>query len=60
MRWSPTAPFFQVSAYQQFLALGLGLFYAALFYRTRSLAGPIIAHGYSNLVSVGARYLTTL
>lgn len=38
----------QYSLYQQFLALGLGLYYAIVFHRTGSLLAPIIAHGYSN------------
>ena len=56
-RWTADAPFIQVSPYQQLLSLGLGLYYAALFHRTRSLAGPIAAHGFSNLVAVGMRML---
>ena len=56
-RWTADAPFIHISPYQQLLSLGLGLFYAALFHRTRSLAGPIAAHGYSNLAAVGMRML---
>ena len=57
VRWTATAPFVEVSLVQQVVALGLGLFYAVLFHRTKSLAGPILAHGYSNVVLVGVRYL---
>lgn len=57
VRWTAVAPFVEISLYQQFLSLVLGLFYAALFHRTKSLAGPIVAHGYSNLVAVGVRYI---
>ena len=33
---------------QQLLCIGLGLFYALVFYRTRSLLCPVLAHGFSN------------
>ncbi len=38
------------SLQQQFLALELGLSYAAVFHKTGSLFGPILSHGYSNTV----------
>lgn len=60
IRWSNSAPYVSVSVYQQFLSLGLGLFYAALFHRTKSLLGPIIAHGCSNVIAVGSLYLLAL
>ena len=55
-----SAPYVSVSAYQQVLSLGLGLFYAALFHRTGSLLGPIIVHGCSNVIAVGSLYLLAL
>jgi uncharacterized protein len=33
---------------QQLFCLGLGLYYALAFYRTRSLLCPVLAHGFSN------------
>ena len=59
---TPTSspPYVSASAYQQFLAFGLGLFYAAQFHRTKSLLGPIIAHGCSNVIAVGSLYLLAL
>lgn len=60
VRWTATAPFLEVSPVQQVVALGLGLFYAALFHRTKSLAGPILAHGCSNVALVGVRYLVAV
>ena len=44
------------SLYQQFLAFGLGLYYAIVFHRTGSLLGPIISHGYANGISLVVRY----
>jgi len=38
----------QFSIPQQLFCLGFGLFYAAAFYRTRSLLCPVLAHGFSN------------
>jgi len=39
---------FEASLPQQIWALGLGLYYAVVFEKTRSLLGPILSHGYSN------------
>jgi uncharacterized protein len=39
-------PYFQL--WQLVAALGLGLYYAVLFERTRSLLGPALSHNYSN------------
>jgi membrane protease YdiL (CAAX protease family) len=39
---------FHVSLAQQAWALGLGLFYAVVFERTKSLLAPILCHGYSD------------
>jgi membrane protease YdiL (CAAX protease family) len=44
------------SFYQQFLSFGLGLYYAMVFHRTRSLVGPIISHGYSNAITFVVLY----
>ena len=43
---------------QLFGAFGFGLFFAIIFHRTGSLLGPIILHGYSNLILNVARYST--
>jgi membrane protease YdiL (CAAX protease family) len=48
------------SLFQQMLALGYGLFYAALFYRTGSLLGPILAHGLSNGIPFTLVYLSAI
>ena len=53
-------PYVSFSGYQLFLAFGLGLFYAAQFHRTKSLLGPIIAHGCSNVIAVGSLYVVAL
>jgi len=45
------------SVSQQILSLFLGLFYAILFHRTKSLFGPMLYHGYSNVILIGALYL---
>ena len=37
-----------ISFWQQIWALGLGLYYAAVFDKTKSLLAPILSHGYSN------------
>ena len=42
---------------QQILSLFLGLFYAILFHRTKSLFGPMVYHGYSNVILIGVLYL---
>lgn len=60
LNWTASAPYVSASAYQQLLSLGLGLYYAALFHRTKSLVGPIIAHGCSNVIAVGGLYLLAL
>ncbi len=39
---------FHVSLPQQVWSLGLGLYYAVVFEKTKSLLGPILSHGYSN------------
>jgi CAAX protease family protein len=39
---------FHVSLPQQIWSLGLGLYYAVVFERTKSLLSPILSHGYSN------------
>ncbi len=44
------------SIMQQFVALGLGLYYAIVFHKTRSLFGPMLSHGYSNVAMVGSQY----
>jgi len=36
------------SPQQQLFCIGLGLYYALVFYRTRSLLCPVLAHGFSN------------
>jgi len=44
--------------WQQISALGLGLFYAAVFYRTGSLLAPVLTHGYSDGIILVLQYLT--
>jgi membrane protease YdiL (CAAX protease family) len=44
--------------WQQVGALGLGLYYAAVFYRTGSLLGPVLSHGYSDGIIEVLRYVT--
>ena len=59
---TPTSdpPYISYSGYQQFLAFSLGLFYAWQFHRTKSLLGPVIAHGCSNVIAVGSQYLMVI
>ena len=42
---------------QQIGALVLGLYYAAVFYRTGSLLAPVLSHGFSDGLAGGAVYL---
>jgi len=42
---------------QQIGALVLGLYYAAVFYRTGSLLAPILSHGFSDGLAGGAVFL---
>jgi membrane protease YdiL (CAAX protease family) len=53
---------FSISAsfWQQIWALGLGLYYAAVFDKTKSLLAPILSHGYSNGVIFVVLYTWTL
>ncbi len=45
---------------QQAFCLGLGLYYAAALYRTRSLLCPILAHGFSNGIIFTLMYALAL
>lgn len=51
---------FSVTAHfgQQIAALLLGLYYAAVFYRTGSLLAPVLSHGYADGIVTGATCLT--
>jgi membrane protease YdiL (CAAX protease family) len=48
-----------ISLSQQVWALGLGLYYAVVFERTKSLICPILSHGYSNGIIFTILYLMT-
>jgi membrane protease YdiL (CAAX protease family) len=42
---------------QQLSSFGLGLYYAIVFHKTKSLLGPILSHGYSNGIIFIALYV---
>ena len=42
---------------QQVWALGLGLYYAVVFQKTKSLLCPVLSHGYSNGIIFTLQYL---
>jgi len=44
---------------QQIASFALGLYYAILFHKTKSLLGPILSHGYSNGVLFVTLYVLT-
>jgi len=46
-----------VPTYNLFLTFTCSLYYAYVFHRTGSLLGPIISHGYLNLMANGFRYI---
>ena len=45
---------------QQVWALGLGLYYAVVFQKTKSLLCPVLSHGYSNGIIFTLQYLMVL
>ncbi len=47
-----------INPMQLVLSFGLGLYYAVVFYRTRSLLTPILAHGYINFLITGLGFLS--